>query len=327
MWIAAAVLSTGIGLPLPVTASDMATAEALFKQGRQLLQEGKTSQACDKFKESQRIDPSAGTMLNLANCHQALGKTATAWAEFLAAKRAALTAGRKEIVDLAAQRAEALKGSLSYLIVDLQAKVEGLEITRDGEILERASLGMKLPIDPGPHRIEAKAPGYESWTVEVPMADGQSKRIEIPLLKRKPQAVQLDPVQSEQNRTPLEDKPMALSTKDSGLPVLAYAIGAVGIASIGTGVVFTALAIGKNDKAEELCSDHKNCTDDAIAEADNANTFANVANVTLAIGAVAVATGIVLLVLDLNEESDSSFATSFTRWFEVGPAGTVKGRF
>src|SRR5258705_3259626 len=82
----ALVLTAGVGSMCPRGASaDLAGAEALFRQGRQLLSEGKTAAACEKFAASQRMDPSSGTLLNLADCHAGEGKTASAWAGFLTA--------------------------------------------------------------------------------------------------------------------------------------------------------------------------------------------------------------------------------------------------
>jgi hypothetical protein len=46
------------------------------------LTEGRVSDACPKFEESHRLDPSGGTILNLALCHEKEGKLARSWSEF-----------------------------------------------------------------------------------------------------------------------------------------------------------------------------------------------------------------------------------------------------
>src|SRR5579883_326916 len=64
------------------TAEDKATAEALFNEGKRLMNERKFGEACPKFLASQKLDPGVGTQLNLAVCYEANGQTASAWATF-----------------------------------------------------------------------------------------------------------------------------------------------------------------------------------------------------------------------------------------------------
>src|SRR5450755_3617279 len=63
-------------------AHDPAAAEALFRDGRAAAQRGDWETACPKLRESQRLDPAAGTLLNLADCEEHRGKVATAWQLF-----------------------------------------------------------------------------------------------------------------------------------------------------------------------------------------------------------------------------------------------------
>src|SRR6476619_3478469 len=75
------------------SAGDKALAESLFDAGRQLMQAGDFQQACPKFAESQRQDPSPGTLINLAKCYEGLGRTASAWADDKEAATLARTMG------------------------------------------------------------------------------------------------------------------------------------------------------------------------------------------------------------------------------------------
>ena len=114
---------------------DTATAEALFEQGKQLLRAGNAAAACPKLAESQRIDPSTGTLLALAMCHEADGKLASAWAEFTSVEARARNEGRSDREQAARTRAQALKPRLSTLEVRVSPQVaatSGLEIKRDG---------------------------------------------------------------------------------------------------------------------------------------------------------------------------------------------------
>src|SRR5580704_7378268 len=80
--VALALLASSAGVARADDGSGKAIAEALFDDGKALLEQGQTAEACAKFTSSQQLDPQIGTLLFLATCHETDGKTATAWAEF-----------------------------------------------------------------------------------------------------------------------------------------------------------------------------------------------------------------------------------------------------
>src|SRR5258706_12663688 len=94
-------------------ASSQAAAQALFDEARGLMNEGKFGDACPKFAESQRLDPGAGTLLNLANCYAKNGRTASAWVTFKDAAAAADVKRRADWSQRARERATALEPLLS----------------------------------------------------------------------------------------------------------------------------------------------------------------------------------------------------------------------
>src|SRR5262245_45288580 len=58
---------------------DVEQAERFFLEGRASMKAGRYEEACARFAESQRFEPASGTLLNLAACREAQGRTATAW--------------------------------------------------------------------------------------------------------------------------------------------------------------------------------------------------------------------------------------------------------
>src|SRR5262249_38295747 len=135
--VAVVFFVTLVGLSVPGRArADIASAEALFREGRELLAGGKVAEACLKFTESQRQDPSPGTLLNLAACHVKQGKAASAWAEFLAAKRSAQTSGRADLAEEAQKQADLVAPQRSFLTLTVDEPAPGLKLTRNGEALD-----------------------------------------------------------------------------------------------------------------------------------------------------------------------------------------------
>ena len=63
-------------------ARDPAAAEALFREGRTAAQKKDFTTACAKFRESNRLDPAVGTVFNIADCEERLGRLATSWTLF-----------------------------------------------------------------------------------------------------------------------------------------------------------------------------------------------------------------------------------------------------
>ena len=62
-------------------AEDKVAADAAFRAAKELEKAGKLVEACPLYETSYRNDPQLGALLNLANCHELTGRTATAWVE------------------------------------------------------------------------------------------------------------------------------------------------------------------------------------------------------------------------------------------------------
>jgi len=151
-----------LALAAPARADERAVAEALYDQAKQLVAGGKLAEACPKFAASFKADPQLGVLLNLADCHEKIGKTATAWAEFRDAVERAAKQGDKR-VDYAQKRVDALAARLARVKIVAPARaVTGLVVQLDGTDVT-ALVGSDVPVDPGEHAIVATAPGRESW--------------------------------------------------------------------------------------------------------------------------------------------------------------------
>lgn len=183
--VAAAIALAPLCARADPTPAESALATALFQEGRALLLAGKIDEACAKLAESQRLHAGAGTLLNLATCHEKQGRLATAWSEFSESVGFALRDHRDDRERTARARMAAIEPKLPHVVVLVpdDARVEGLTITLDGVTLAPAAWGGKLPVDPGEHALAASAPGHVGWSTKVTAKEGEVSAAAVPTLE------------------------------------------------------------------------------------------------------------------------------------------------
>ena len=76
------VALVGLVMQAPAAFAQNAGAEALFREGRNLIKSGNLKAGCDKLEASEKLESSVGTLLNLGDCREKLGKLSSAWAAF-----------------------------------------------------------------------------------------------------------------------------------------------------------------------------------------------------------------------------------------------------
>jgi hypothetical protein len=297
------VAIAALTLTLPAAAqTDPVAAQALFDEAKRLMASGNAAAACPKLAESQRLDPGVGTLLNLGECYESIGKLARAWATFREAEAMAFHEGQLARANWAKGRAAQLETKLVQLTVDVPeaARVPSLEVVRDGEVLREPLWGSAVPVDPGDHVVEARAPGYKPFSTHVTAAhDPIVVRIE-PLEHEAtapeppPPAIDTTPPVTIETLPP-EPKPIEPSAT---LRNLGFVTGGVGLAGVGLGALFGVLAIDRDNAARGAGCDTTTCpTPGALAISQDAKSFAVASDVAFAVGGVLVATGIVFLVV------------------------------
>ncbi len=304
--VASVGLIVGLVLAAPTsahaqTAAEKAAAEALFDEGKKLVDTGQMAEACPKFEESQRLDAGLGTLLYLADCYERAGRTASAWATFREAAATARAANQADREQIARARAEALEAKLHRLALRVDDASEGLTLTRveaktgRREPLARATWGVALPIDPGSYRLEASAPGKAAWSsaIEVPATAGTTTTV-VPVLAAgaaSPAAPVLAPSAAAPPARPTEGPGSPGSTERA----FGITLGAAGIASLAVSGVFTAIALSNDGDADDLCGDGDTCASaEGVAASEDAVAMGNVATALFVVGGALVATSVVI---------------------------------
>jgi serine/threonine-protein kinase len=297
--LAAVAVTLAVGLSSVAaraqSVSDQATAEALFKQARDLMTAGHYSEACPKLAESERLDPSAGTMLNLATCYEKNGQLASAWVTFKEAATAAQNANEKDRAKLARAKVAELEPKLATLSIAVTpaAVVPGLVVKRDGETVGRAGWGTPIPVDPGPHSVEASAPGRRSWQSQAVVQGPAAKAaIEVPPLAEDTSPPVPAPPAPGSPVPPAPPIPTP-SSPGSTQRVLGVVTAGVGLAGIAVGSVFGVIAKGHLSDAGPHCSGTE-CDVTGVPALSDARSAATVSTVGFIAGGALLAGGVVL---------------------------------
>jgi hypothetical protein len=313
-WLNATAMSVAL-LIAPATSADVssadsAVAQALFDEAKKLMAAGNFAQACPKLEESQRLDPTSGTLINLADCYEKQGRIASAWSAFLDAAAAANRAGHNDRGKAARDRAAALAPRLSKIAIAVAGgdTVAGIEVKRDGTVVGKAQWGVPLPADQGLHKVTVSAPGRKTWEQSVLVkGGGDTLTVAVPELEMAgapaaapPAATPAPPAPP---ATPLmppagavqpttDERPETsggLSAQKSG----ALVAGGVGVAGIVVGSIFGLKAFSKHDEAALQCDPecHDQAGMDLKAEAKSAG---NISTVAFVVGAAGLAGGALL---------------------------------
>lgn len=170
------------------TREDRAAATALFDEGRRLAADRKYAEACPKFEAAMRLDPGMGTLFNLSDCYERIGRSASAWSGFRDVASQAKAANQPDREKAARERAAALEPKLARVRLVVPADLAGvaLTITRDGSPLPAALAGTPIPLDPGTHTLRVEAEGRASWETKVTLGpNGGTTDVNVPSLAPK----------------------------------------------------------------------------------------------------------------------------------------------
>lgn len=297
-------------LASPEAQAQSAEAEVLFREGRKLVKAGRLEAGCDKIEASEKLESSVGTLLNLGDCREKLGRHASAWAAFKKAEAQAKLSGRDEKRrNEASKRALALEPKLSHLVIMVTNRTDGLVIKRDDEVIDSPMWNTPLPVDPDTYTIVAEAPGFKPWRTVIDVG-GKLRRqvVHVPVLERAPVAVQpvekpgqlapttLPPVivQSPAPTTATVEQRPASPSMWTGSRKVGVGIGVVGAAALGTGIYFGLRARDQQDRSDELCPGTICDVPEGLRLNERAQASARYANILYGVGGAALAAGAVI---------------------------------
>ncbi len=332
-WLLASCLAMALGAAPrshAQTGGDKASAEALFSDGRRLMAAGNYVEACPKFATSQKLDPGLGTLLNLADCYDKLGRSATAWGLFREVAGSARAAGDTRREQAAKQRADALEPKLSRLTFKTPPNAPAdLTVKRDDVSIDAAVLSTPLPVDPGEHAIEVSARGKKTWrtTITVP-AGAALVPVEIPALEDEPVGGGLPATTHSRDTYDSTGQTEIPYRPRSGQRTIALVVGGVGVAALITGGVLGLSARSKWNDANSRCPGKVCESSDDVQLGNDAKSRATWATVAFGVGAAGLIAGGVLWFTAPKQELPARASVRLSPMAGQGASGLwLDGRF
>lgn len=317
-------------------------ADRTFQLGRALLARGATREACEAFAQSHELRPRHGTLLNLAVCLEQQGDRVAAFHRFEESLSAAISDGRADREQLARAHIEDLRTKLAWLSIELdaEANVADLRVSCDGVAIAKGT-SSPIALEPGPHLVEASAPGRLPFEATIATVAGGAETLRIPALALLEQRASEPP-------TPLPAAPRSIAaprpataqprlvapTVEPDLQwrrSLSISLLAVGTAALSVGVFCGARAFVDADAVERLCVDRHCTTDASWSTAQRlearARMEARVANVALPLGAVALGTSAYLLWTKPRQSRSAKDSASSLQFAPTASGHTVGTTF
>ncbi len=319
-----ASLAAAVLLAIPaVAAAQSASAEALFKEGRLLIKQGKLAAGCDKLAASEALESSVGTLLNLGDCREELGQTATAWAAFTKAEQTARREGADEKRRAeAAKRAAALEPKLTRFTIQLSGAPAGTVVKLNGDEVGPAVWNTALPVDPATYTISVEAPGFARWDGSVTLPPGSKARsIKVPPLVPAPTTT----ASTQVSLVPAAVETRAETRSRTWSASRGVAVGFVvaGAAALGTGIYVGLRSDELAERADDRCPLIACADPQALQDNADARDKATQANILYAAGGGALAVAAVLWIAG-RPSDEVVVAPAVSR---DGMGATLMGRF
>ncbi len=157
-----------------------ATARALFIEGAKLANQGRWSEALTRYAASLQRKPAPLTRYSLGVAQRETGHFAAAIASFRAFLAEAPTAATTPYVQPAQSAIVDLLALVGRLALTVEpAEIDGLTLTLDGDPIGAEPV---RDVDPGPHEVTARAPGFRERSTRFLARGGASSTLTLTLV-------------------------------------------------------------------------------------------------------------------------------------------------
>ncbi|HWL85545.1 MAG TPA: hypothetical protein VNO21_07065 [Polyangiaceae bacterium] len=167
--------------------SDLQSARNLFHEGLTLQTSSRFAEALDRFTRANAVVNAPTNMLHMAECHAALGHLVEAVEIYRSLQRYPLPPNPPQAylqaIDQGREELKTVEPRVPELKVDVTpTQVPTLNVTIDDQPLNPALVGVSRPINPGPHKVAASAPGYTRAEQSIDIKEKSRQAVALNLL-------------------------------------------------------------------------------------------------------------------------------------------------
>ena len=289
-----------------------------FRQAISLQTGGDWGGALSLLREVAAVKITPQVRFNMALCEENLGQLVAARGSYeLTIVEAEAGDDTGSVVDEARQRLDALQARIPKVVIERGEGADLARVSLDGVVVGATLLGKPMPIDPGPHVVEASAQGFSTFRESFRVAEKEQKFVRITLTP-----LTTDAAQSQEQAALPADHPAPDEARRSVWP---WVLGGAGVASVAASGVFLLLRANAVSDLDEQCGAQRDqCPASASDTIERGQTYSTLANVTLIGGAVLIGAGATWWVV----ESPSSKKVGIRAGAERASVGaSLVGRF
>ncbi len=311
--------------PSPLSANDRDPV-ALHRKGVQAFKEGRFIEAAAAFRAANAAKPSWKLLYNIGQCEAAAKRHGLA----LSALEAYLSQGGDDIPvqrrDQTLAEVERLRKMVGRVKITAPP---GATVFMDGVDRGTAPILGNLPVAASVnHEIWAVVNGQELERQSFKVSGGDTVAIDIAASSPE-QTVSPEPELPELGPEPVPAAPVPppQAPSRSKLSIAGWVSTAAGAALLIGGSVTGGLALKKDKDIAKDCVDG-HCLESRSEDIDTLNSLALTTNILFAVGGAAVATGVILLIVDRSRHNEKREAVAVVPAFGPRYGGlALKGRF
>ena len=331
-----------VGVLAPATAWGQ---DADIAQARQLGQQAQSAYDAGNYVESEKLWAAAAKLysaaptltLGLARTQAKLGKVVAAQESYNRiirewANHASPPQAFKDALEAARSEVGAVSAKVASVVVTLDGPPSTI-VTIDGQTVPTAALGLKRPVDPGPHTVKASAEGFKPVAQPFQVPEGGTSEVQLKMEKAADVAVV--PVTPGGAGAPSATEPGPAGNGKGGssktLALVAFGVGGAGLVA---GSITGLIAMGKHGDIKDKCGGDS-CTSAQQSDIDSYKRMGLISTIGFIVAGVGGVAGAVLLFTAPKETASagsSRFATvkakrvAMTPYLGVTSAG-VTGSF